>query len=227
MKKSKKLTDYLKKTGTPSHKEGHREEEKNVVVKEGLTSQLPRPSAESTSSTDILTELLEIASRRFEQQKPLISEEQKESSLNLEEAKLSVLATPMKNELAAISEKLAEEAAKLAEIKIITCDKSGVCSDGRRIGEVYLDEEKGVKWQRGFINTTRLPIFVDFITEEADIKGYVGKALVIESSRGAKAIIPEDYICEIASRYGVLLKLEKCAGYKASPWAEKTKSRKK
>jgi hypothetical protein len=82
-----------------------------------------------------------------------------------------------------------------------------------------------LKWQRSFLNTTRIPIFLDFIAEEAEIKGRVGKAAVVVSSRGAKAIIPEDFICEAISRYGIILNIDKCSNYKPSPWAERTKKK--
>lgn len=115
---------------------------------------------------------------------------------------------------------LAREAASKMQVEFVECDKQGNCSDGKRIGEVF-EDSRGVKWQRGFLATSRLPIFLNFVAEESKIVGRIGRALVIETSRGAKAIIPEDYICELTSRYGVMLEIEKCANYKSSPWSER------
>ena len=125
-------------------------------------------------------------------------------------------------------DKLLETASKAYErggINIIYCDKSGVCSDNRRLGEVY-EDSSGLKWQRTFIHTTRLPIFLDFIAEEADLRGRIGKAFIVVTSRNAKAIIPDEYICEAISRYGLLLNIDKCTNYKPSPWAERKKRQK-
>lgn len=115
---------------------------------------------------------------------------------------------------------LIKTAISRTEVKVIECNQQGVCSDGKKIGEVF-EDEKGVKWQRGFLNTTRLPIFLDFIAENAVIKGKIGRAYVIETSRGTEAIVPEDFICEMTSRYGVLLDIDKCVNYRVSPWTEK------
>lgn len=106
-------------------------------------------------------------------------------------------------------------------ILLVQCDKRGECEDGVKVGEVFSDS-RGVRWQRTFIETTRLPIYLNFIVEEALIKGKVGKAFNIVTSRGARALIPEDYICEAISRYGLDIKIEKCRNYKILPWSERT-----
>lgn len=102
------------------------------------------------------------------------------------------------------------------DIKPIECDNKGVCLDGLKVGEVFTDKY-GVKRQRGYVNTTRLPVYLDVIVEEAKVSPLLSKAYSIQTSRNALAIVPDDFICELQERYGVILMgFEKCVGGKVS-----------
>ena len=89
--------------------------------------------------------------------------------------------------------------------EFLKCDNTGKCTDGRRLGEIYTDKY-GFKRQRGFVRTTRTPVYVDWIVEEATISKLLPKAYKLVTSRGAVAIIPEDFLCELQERYGVIIK---------------------
>ncbi len=89
--------------------------------------------------------------------------------------------------------------------EFLKCDSSGKCTDGRRLGEIYVDKY-GFKRQRGFVRTTRTPVYVDWIVEEATISKLLPKAYKLVTSRGAVAIIPDDFLCELQERYGVIIK---------------------
>ncbi len=89
--------------------------------------------------------------------------------------------------------------------EFLKCDNTGKCTDGRRLGEIYIDKY-GFKRQRGFVRTTRTPVYVDWIVEEATISKLLPKAYKLVTSRGAVAIIPEDFLCELQERYGVIIK---------------------
>jgi len=120
-----------------------------------------------------------------------------------------------------------EQIASSKLVKTIECDQQGLCSDGRSIGEIFVDEY-GVKRQRGFINTTRLPIFLDFIAEEAEARPVLRKAYEVKTSRGSLALVPEDFLCELSSRYGVLVSnIDKCLNYRSTPWRERSKAPRK
>ncbi len=97
----------------------------------------------------------------------------------------------------------------------ITCSNEGECSDGRRISEVFVDKY-GFRRQRGFIRTTRLPVFLDWIVEEAIVSKVLPTAYKVQTNRGALALIPTDFLCELHMRYGVLLKNYDCRGYRVS-----------
>ncbi len=89
--------------------------------------------------------------------------------------------------------------------EFLKCYSSGKCTDGRRLGEIYVDKY-GFKRQRGFVRTTRTPVYVDWIVEEATISKLLPKAYKLVTSRGAVAIIPDDFLCELQERYGVIIK---------------------
>ncbi len=110
----------------------------------------------------------------------------------------------------------------------IRCDSSGKCSDGKRVGEIFTDRY-GFKRQRGYVNTTRLPIYVDWIVEEAVVSKVLPKAYSVKTSRGSLALIPEDYLCELHTRYGVILKnYSKCSEQGLlKRWGNKEKGRRK
>jgi len=199
LKKPRKITDFAKK-GTASEEkrlDGEAskpvEERGNVEIEEILRSRMHR--AKETTSEGIIT-----------------SKEQKNQNTQI----LQLLSSELAEKLTLI----AREAALKMQVEFIECDKQGNCSDGKKISEIF-EDSRGVKWQRAFLPTSRSPIFLNFIAEDSRIIGRVGKALIIETSRGARAIIPEDYICEMISRYGVILNIEKCGTYKTPPWSDR------
>ncbi len=89
--------------------------------------------------------------------------------------------------------------------EFLKCNSGGKCTDGRRLGEIYVDKY-GFKRQRGFVRTTRTPVYVDWIVEEATTSKLLPKAYKLVTSRGAVAIIPDDFLCELQERYGVIIK---------------------
>lgn len=100
-------------------------------------------------------------------------------------------------------------------INEIMCDNNGLCRDNRKLSEIFVDEY-GFKRQRGFVRTTRAPIFLDWIVEEAIVSKILPTAYKVETSRGAVALVPESFLCELDKRYGVLLKNYDCRNYKLS-----------
>lgn len=92
----------------------------------------------------------------------------------------------------------------------IICKPTGLCSDGRRVGEVFRDKY-GLLRQRGFLNTTRQTVYLDFMLEKAVVKQLLPNTFKIETERGSLAIVPEDFLCEMNYRYGVMLvNYDKC-----------------
>jgi hypothetical protein len=211
-KKHKKLTDFIKK---PSVKEDKEQVEKETieVAKKDVSA------GEAGGGEEVLVELVKI----LEQKQKAVEAQKPSLKTNVREEEKEVKELRPFEEDKVIS--IAQEAFQ-RDIRLIECNKQGVCADGRKLGEVF-EDSKGLKWQRSFLNTTRIPLFLDFIAEEAEIKGRVGKAAVIVSSRGAKAIIPEDFICEAISRYGIILSIDKCSNFKPSPWADRTRKKQK
>lgn len=206
-KRYKKLTDYAKRQEEDAARQP-KLDEKSVTP--------DRKIAEGSES--VLREVLEAIIQRYRSTHAETSKQARQEPEETGETERRSTA----NEIL----ELAQEAYQRTEVKLIECDKQGTCNDGRRVGEVY-EDSKGLKWQRGFLSTSRIPIFVDFIVEEAKIAGRVGKAFIIVSSRDSKAIIPEDYICEASSKYGILLDLEKCSSFRISPWSSKSKKKQK
>lgn len=201
-RKLKKITDFVSKTPKSEKKPGEEKlklSNESGEIEELLRARVRRERAEEKPPT--------ATTRSVEEQK--------------QPTKVQIAGTPssVNNTLEKLL-LLAREAASKLQVEFLECDKQGNCSDGKRIGEVF-EDSRGVKWQRGFLVTSRLPIFLNFIAENSKIVGRVGKALIIETERGARAIIPEDYICEMTSRYGVILNIEKCSTYKTSPWSER------
>lgn len=222
-RKHKKLTDFISRESKTNDKSG--EISRDVGKKEESVDKVV-PKQESLSYEDVIREVLESISHRY----TIVETETKEQQRSVREERKSIEEKPLEEELKTFDEnilnQLAIEAYHNKSIGFIECDKSGKCRDGIRIGDVF-EDSRGIKWQRTFIDTTRSPIHLNFIAEVAEIKGKVGKAYVILSSRGAQAIIPEDYICEAISKYGVLLSIEKCAGYKSGPWKEMERRKQK
>ncbi|RLG88768.1 MAG: hypothetical protein DRO16_04785 [Thermoprotei archaeon] len=96
----------------------------------------------------------------------------------------------------------------------VVCDSTGKCTDGISVGEIYNDQY-GFKRQRGYVNTTRLPVYTDWIVEEGLVKKILPRAYGLKTNRGAVALIPEDFLCELQARYGVvLLNYDRCTKYK-------------
>ncbi len=92
----------------------------------------------------------------------------------------------------------------------VKCNENGECSDGLRIGDIYVDKY-GFKRQRGYIITTRIPVYTDWIVEEAVLKKILPKAHKLVTNRGAVALVPDDYLCTLQERWGVILKnYDKC-----------------
>jgi hypothetical protein len=113
--------------------------------------------------------------------------------------------------------------------KRIECEANGVCKDGVRVGDKIVDEY-GIERKRGFLNTTRLPIFLDWVSETANVERLTDKTLVVKTNRGALAVVPDHFLCELQYRYGItILGLEeKCRDYKPSIGRQyKPKSRRK
>ncbi|AFK51091.1 hypothetical protein TCELL_0667 [Thermogladius calderae 1633] len=113
--------------------------------------------------------------------------------------------------------------------KRIECDVNGVCKDGVRVGDNVVDEY-GIERKRGFVNTTRLPIFLDWVLETANVDRLTDKTFIVKTNRGALAVVPDHFLCELQYRYGItILGLdEKCRDYKPSIGRQyKPKSRRK
>jgi len=225
-KKQKKLTDFVK---TKSQKS---------TPSSSTESRRVEASEQRESREDVFIDIDELLARihqrkqsnsttSMQQQTPQQQSTTPTTTVEREVVKKEEVKVKQED-TAVIQDRISEIAQRALErdITIIECDKMGVCQDNRRLGEVF-EDEYGVKWQRTFINTTRLPIFLDFIAEEAEIKGRVGKAYVVVTTSGAQAIIPDEFICEAVTRYGVLLKIDKCINYKPSPWAEKSRRKQK
>ncbi len=92
----------------------------------------------------------------------------------------------------------------------VKCNENGECNDGLRIGDIYVDKY-GFKRQRGYLITTRIPVYTDWIVEEAVLKKILPKAHKLVTNRGAVALVPDDYLCTLQERWGVILKnYDKC-----------------
>ncbi|WP_440059130.1 hypothetical protein ACSU1N_04920 [Thermogladius sp. 4427co] len=112
----------------------------------------------------------------------------------------------------------AEVLVKIAEnpvIKRIECDPSGICKDNMKVGDV-LKDDYGIQRKRGFLNTTRMPVFLDWVFENAVAERLTGKTLMVKTERGSLAVIPDHFLCEMMFRYGISIQgfEEKCRDYK-------------
>ncbi len=99
---------------------------------------------------------------------------------------------------------------KVRALKEVSCDESGSCIDGRRLSEVFTDEF-GVRRQRAYLKTTRYTIYLDWAVEEGRVRKILPEAHLVETERGARAIVPTSFLCELAKRYGVILNDYKCS----------------
>lgn len=98
---------------------------------------------------------------------------------------------------------------KVRALKEISCDEGGSCTDGRKLSEVFTDEF-GVKRQRAYLKTTRYTVYLDWTVEEGKARKILPEAYLVETERGARAIVPTSFLCELAKRYGVILSDYKC-----------------
>lgn len=128
-----------------------------------------------------------------------------------------------------ISRELLDKIAANQSLKRLECDNNGVCKDGVRVGEKLVDEY-GVERKRGFLNTTRLPIFLDWISETGSVEKLSDRTFVVKTEKGALAVVPDHFICEFQYRYGIAIPGfdERCKDYKPSIGRQyKPRSRKK
>jgi len=185
--RNRKLTEFFKK---------NMQEDSEKKAFGSANDQLKQP--ESSAEEDVAKHILELVESRASQSR-MRSRVEEESR---REDNLLKTPQPLREEL--LEQILAEE------IKPIECDNKGLCSDGIKVGDFFTDKY-GVKRQRGFVNTTRLPVYLDVVVEEAKVSPLLSKAYSIQTSRNALAIVPEDFICELQERYGVILEgFEKC-----------------
>lgn len=199
--RNRKLTEFFKQS------------EKNIDE-----SRAPQKKEESQTHSnvedDIVKHVLSLLDAHSKQLKTRETSGKKEPSL---ESQSKELLHGLESD---ILDKVLEE-----DIKPIECDNKGVCLDGLKVGEIFTDKY-GVKRQRGYVNTTRLPVYLDVIVEEGVVSPLLSKSYSIQTSRNAVAIVPEDFICELQQRYGVILKgFEKCTGEKVSSIFEKKRGR--
>jgi len=109
----------------------------------------------------------------------------------------------------------------------VICYSNGTCSDGHNVSDIYVDKY-GFQRQRGFVTTTRLPIYLDWVVEEAVVEEIMPRTFVVKTNRGSLAVIPEDFLCELHTRYGIIIKnYDKCKNYKPSISRETSRRRKK
>lgn len=203
--RNKSILDFVKDTSKSQVKV---EEEKTGASIEGK-----RESKVGTGKNNIIDELLEFVVSKKEVVEETAVETSKPDLEELGEAEV-----PSGEVLDTILSKSVED---------IRCDSTGKCNDGRYIGEIFTDRY-GFKRQRGFVNTTRLPVFLDWIVEEATIQQVLPRAYSLKTNRGSVALVPEDFLCELHTRYGVLLKnYEKCSNYKPSLTRETRRIRKR
>ena len=218
--------DGPRETITPENKSSIKEEQKEGTEKRESVSKM---NDASKSPLDILDELFSNFTKPSNNKKktsnPLEEKskenrfkpkaEEKKATSVAEKEKTRVVTGIKKNEeikQSIIRSNIIPTGRVLDEIlnkgltdEFLKCDNSGKCTDGRRLGEIYVDKY-GFKRQRGFVRTTRTPVYVDWIVEEATISKLLPKAYKLVTSRGAVAIIPDDFLCELQERYGVIIK---------------------
>ncbi|ADG90502.1 hypothetical protein [Thermosphaera aggregans] len=186
--RNRKLTEFFKKNV----------EKASTNKVEGSISEQPK-QPESSVEEDVTKQILELVESRTSQLKA-------KSQVGEEPDKKPPQAKPPQSLGDELLEQIVAE-----EIKPIECDSKGFCTDGIKVGDFFVDKY-GVKRQRGFVNTTRLPVYLDVVVEEAKVAPLLSRAYSIETSRNALAIVPEDFICELQERYGVVLQgFEKCS----------------
>jgi len=189
--------------------EEHREKDKDHTIS---------PAKEGRNTSEfVINELLEIVK---EKQK-IAREVRAEKKVGVEEQ--SELSRPLVPS-GEILDQILQEGLDTGDVK---CNNMGKCNDGKNIGEIFVDKY-GFKRQRGFVNTTRFPVFLDWIVEEAEVQKILPRAYSVRTNRGSLALIPEDFLCELHTRYGVILKnYDKCRNYRSIIGREAQRSRRK
>lgn len=99
--------------------------------------------------------------------------------------------------------------------RTVSCTNTGECSDGKKLSEVFVDK-LGILRQRGFIRTSRIPIVLDWVVERGRVEKVLPKAYKLVTERGAMALVPEGFICELVTRYGVLIDNYECKDFTLS-----------
>ncbi|MEM0380156.1 MAG: hypothetical protein QXX35_04830 [Desulfurococcaceae archaeon] len=192
--RSKSILDYLASSTDVSRKS----EQSVEVKKTGSTDS-------SSSNIDLLIKELVFEKKRIESNRV----ETKIDNTTVE--KSSELLSKPQIPTGDILDEILEKGLGLEDI---VCNSDGKCSDGLSVGEVFTDKY-GFRRKRGYVNTTRLPIFLDWILEEIVVKEIMPKTYVVETNLGSRAIIPEDYLCEFQYRYGLTIKnYDKCVDYR-------------
>ncbi len=240
-KKDRKEASIEETIGVEEKTEHSNKEQKDNIVEE------KKADEEKEKGVDIIDDLFEalLVARKKVKRKESKKEQQKVEEKKTETSKLPHEENITGERTSKAIDKAIEEKTILGEIKIPTgdiidkilqegispeltvCHPDGTCTDGRRLGEYFVDQF-GFRRQRGFVRTTRTPIFTDWIVEEAVVSKLLPRAFKLETNRGAIAIVPEDFICELQARYGVILKnFDACKGYQVSLTGTASKSRKK
>ncbi|MCY0868685.1 MAG: hypothetical protein OWQ48_05605 [Desulfurococcus sp.] len=194
--RNRRLVDYMQSKS--SQDANTRVAEKKAVSEE---AKKPESSVSGEGDIDEIREILLRKSREAKGGREATEGSPSQSPAEASSSRVTVDATS--------TSRIIESIVSSKSVKIIECNQHGVCMDGKRIGEIFVDEY-GIKRQRGYVNTTRLPIFLDFAVEEAEVKPVLKKALIVRTEKGSLALVPEDFICELSSRYGILLSIEKC-----------------
>jgi len=207
----KTLDFFLNREASQKNKDHLTKEESETTRKdelEVLFNELFKPTKPSLdkSRTDLVSMDLASNSKQGLLEKRIPSSHEEEV-----DKEVVLLKTPIPE--GDILRKLLEK--PIRTINEIMCGSDGLCKDNKRLSEIFIDE-LGFKRQRGFIRTTRAPVFLDWIIEEAVVSKILPTAYKVETSRGAIALIPENFLCELDKRYGVLLKNYDCSNYKLS-----------
>ncbi|MEM1643964.1 MAG: hypothetical protein QW369_00560 [Desulfurococcaceae archaeon] len=187
-KKNKTLTEYFAHLSKPSRgvEEGTR------VEREDRSGVL----AEHSDVEVLIDELLRRGKEHIALEMGRAGEEKRGETTPLKDLLSSELLTKLLSK-------------KVRVLKEINCDESGSCTDGRRLSEVFTDEF-GVKRQRAYLKTTRYTVYLDWTVEEGRVRKILPEAYLVETERGARAIVPTSFLCELAKRYGVILSDYKC-----------------
>lgn len=184
--RNRRLTDFMKK----------RREEARAPP--------PAPQPEKRASQEeVLEEILKIMGALSER-----AEEARPPEEVREEAKKGAEGVVIDEEMAKVLNNI-EKIISDSNINILECASNKECSDGINVGELFVDKH-GIRRQRGFLKTSRMPIYVDFIVENGEVEPVLRRAYVVKTSRGAMAIVPNSFLCELSARYGVLLSTEEC-----------------